>query len=167
MATRGRIRRPHASSEDNVYDGFLIPAGTTILGNCWAINLNEEYYPNPHLFNPARFLDEKDPRYQPELRGSRSHPAQTGHPSFGWGKRIYPGAELATDSLFVALEKLIWAFDILPTSKYDIFAYTEGFNIRPKPFSVEIRIRSEEHLRALKKEKAVADKYMEMFPAYE
>ncbi|KAE8448174.1 hypothetical protein EG329_009778 [Mollisiaceae sp. DMI_Dod_QoI] len=158
---------PHASSEDDVYQGFRIPTGTTILGNSWAINLNEEYYPNPQLFNPARFLDEKDPRHQAELKGAKNHPAKAGHSSFGWGRRICPGADLAANSLFIALAKLIWAFDILPTREYDTFDYTDGFNIRPKPFDCQIRIRSEKHLRTLEKEKIQADKCMEMFPAYD
>jgi cytochrome P450 len=158
---------PHASSEDDVYRGWRIPRGTTVLGNSWAINLNEEYYPNPQLFNPARFLDEKDPRYQPELKGAKNHPAKAGHSSFGWGRRICPGADLAANSLFIALSKLIWAFEFIPTRKYDTFDYTDGFNIRPKPFECQIRIRSEQHLRTLEKEKVQADKYMELFPAYQ
>jgi cytochrome P450 len=106
---------PHASTEDDIYQGWRIPAGTTILGNSWAINLNDEYYPQPDLFNPARFLEETDPRYVPELKGEKVHPAKAGHSSFGWGRRICPGADLAANSLFIALAKLIWSFDILPT----------------------------------------------------
>ncbi|CZR54298.1 related to cytochrome P450 CYP2 subfamily [Phialocephala subalpina] len=158
---------PHASSEDDVYQGWRIPSGTTILGNSWAINLNEEYYPNPQYFNPARFLDEKDPRYQPELKGAKNHPAKKGHSSFGWGRRICPGAELAENSLFIALSKLVWSFDILPTREYDTFDYTDGFNIRPRPFDCQIRIRSEKHLVTLEKENIAANKYMELFPAFE
>jgi cytochrome P450 len=106
---------PHASTEDDTYEGWLIPRGTTILGNSWAINLNDQYYPKPDLFNPARFLDEKDPRYVAELKGEKIHPAKAGHSSFGWGRRICPGADLAANSLFIALAKLIWSFDIQPT----------------------------------------------------
>jgi cytochrome P450 len=106
---------PHATTEDDNYEGWLIPRGTTVLGNSWAINLNDEYYPKPDLFNPARFLDEKDPRYVPELKGQKTHPAKAGHSSFGWGRRICPGADLAANSLFIALAKLIWSFDIQAT----------------------------------------------------
>jgi cytochrome P450 len=156
---------PHASTEDDVYERWRIPAGITILGNSWAINLNEEYYPNPQLFDPARFLDEEDPRYQPELKG-KPHPAKAGHSSFGWGRRICPGADLAANSLFIAVSKLVWAFEILPTRTYDTFDYTDGFNIRPKPFDCLIRIRSDQHRRVLEKEKLEADKEMEKYPAY-
>jgi cytochrome P450 len=158
---------PHASSEDDIYQGWRIPTGTTILGNSWAINLNEEYYPDPHLFNPARFLDPDDPRYVPELRGRKTHPAKAGHSSFGWGRRICPGADLAANSLFIALSKLIWSFDILPTRTYDTFDYTNGFNIRPQPFQCLIRVRSDVHRRVLEREMIDAEIEMEKFPAYE
>jgi cytochrome P450 len=157
---------PHASSEDDVYNGFHIPCGTTILGNSWAINLNEEYYPDPHLFNPARFLDESDPRFVPELKGRKAHPAKAGHSSFGWGRRICPGADLAANSLFIALSKLIWAFDIVSTRTYDTFDYTDGFNVRPRPFECDIRVRSEAHRQVLEAEMKEAEKEMAMFPAY-
>lgn len=158
---------PHASTENDVYNGYHIPAGTTILGNSWAINLNEYYYTNPHLFNPARFLDESDPRFVSELKAKKAHPAKAGHSSFGWGRRICPGAELATNSLFIAISKLIWAFDILPIGTYDTFDYTEGFNSRPRSFRCEIRLRSEAHSQILKREMINAEREMSRFPAYD
>lgn len=94
---------PHASTEADIYEGWHIPPGTTILGNSWAINLNEDYYPQPHHFDPVRFLSD------PELaslgiekqpyRGNKIHPSKSGHSSFGWGRRICPGADLAANSL--------------------------------------------------------------------
>jgi cytochrome P450 len=158
---------PHASTEDDIYQGWRIPAGTTVLGNSWAINLNEEYYPNPQLFDPARFLDEKDPRHVLALKGDKIHPAKAGHSSFGWGRRICPGADLAANSLFIALSKLIWSFDILPTRTYDTFDYTDGFNIRPRTFQCRIRVRGEVQKKVLEKEMEEAEKYMAKFPAYE
>ena len=159
---------PHASTENDSYDGYYIPKGTTILGNTWAINMNEEYYPNPQLFNPARFLSNKDDhRYVQELKGEKEHPSKSGHSSFGLGRRICPGAELAANSLFIALAKLIWAFDIVPTQTYDTFAYTDGFNIRPHQFKCGIMIRSEAHHKVLKAEMRSAEEEMEKFPAYD
>jgi cytochrome P450 len=155
---------PHCSTEDDLYRGWHIPAQTTILGNSWAINLNEEFYPNPHLFEPTRFLDSA-PR---ELRG-RPHPSKAGHSSFGWGRRICPGADLAVNSLFIALAKILWAFDILPIrgKKYDTLDYTDGFNIRPRRFECIITARSEAHAAVLKRELGGAEKYMERFSPFE
>ena len=114
---------PHASTETDRYESWTIPAGTTILGNSWAINLNPAYYPDPHHFDPVRFLSEAELAQRgisktPYL-AEKLHPAKSGHSSFGWGRRICPGADLAVNSLFIALAKLIWAFDILPIEGRD------------------------------------------------
>lgn len=163
---------PHASTETDRYEGWTIPAGSTILGNNWAINLNEEYYPNPHHYDPIRFLSDAERQQlgiekQPHA-GQKLHPAKTGHSSFGWGRRICPGADLAANSLFIALGKLLWAFDILPIEgrKYDIFAYTDGFNVRPKKFECIIRARSEAHRRVLEKEQSHALEWLEKFTPF-
>ncbi|KAF1951285.1 cytochrome P450 [Byssothecium circinans] len=160
---------PHASTEDDHYGGFYIPSGTTILGNSWAINLNENYYPNPHHFNPTRFLATSlaEKAKQPTLNG-RPHPAKAGHSSFGWGRRICPGADLAANSLFIALAKILWAFEILPLKgvSYDTFAYTEGFNIRPRKFDCEIHVRSEAHRAILQRELKEAKEVLERFTPF-
>ena len=163
---------PHASTETDRYEGWTIPAGSTILGNNWAINLNEEYYPNPHHFDPVRFLSDPD-RLQMGIekqpyRGERLHPAKAGHSSFGWGRRICPGADLAANSLFIALGKLLWAFDILPIKgkEYDIFAYTDGFNVRPKKFECVIRVRSDVHRKVLEREQHGAKEWLEKFTPF-
>lgn len=163
---------PHASSEADAYEGWHIPAGTTILGNNWAINLNEEYYPDPHHFDPVRFLSDTERIQlgidkQPYV-GEKVHPAKAGHSSFGWGRRICPGADLASNSLFAALSKLLWAYDILPIEgqKYDIFAYTEGFNVRPKKFECKIRVRSEKHRAVIEQEQQNALGWLEKFTPF-
>ena len=173
---------PHANSEPDDYQGYYIPKGSTILSNSWAINLNERYYPNPHHFNPLRFLPGSIPptslTYLPSKyvastspeKGVDSHPSKDGHSSFGWGRRICPGAGLARNSLFIAVAKLLWAFDILPVQEpdgsirsYDTFAYTEGFNIRPRPFECVIRARSERHRAVLQEEMVYAKQVLEPF----
>lgn len=163
---------PHASTEADTYEGYRIPVGTTILGNNWAINLNEEYYPDPHRFDPVRFLSDSE-RVQLGIEkqpygGEKSHPAKSGHSSFGWGRRICPGADLAVNSLFIALSKLVWAYDIVPIQgkEYDICAYTDGFNVRPKSFECAIRVRSEKHREILETENRDAVKWLNRFTPF-
>jgi cytochrome P450 len=162
---------PHASTEDDVYNGYYIPAGTTILGNSWAINLNEEYYPDPHRFNPLRFLNEElaAKAKNSQCGKGKPHPSKSGHSSFGWGRRICPGANLAANSLYISLAKLLWAYDILPMEgrQYDIFAYTDGFNIRPLEFGCIIRVRSQNHAMVLEKENTEAGTLLERFTPFE
>lgn len=68
---------------------------------------------------------------------------------------------------------MLWTFDILPatekdgsTRKYDTFAYTEGFNVRPRPFECVIKVRSERHEAVLNREFVEAEKTMSRFSAF-
>ncbi|KAJ5628148.1 Cytochrome P450 [Penicillium lividum] len=175
---------PHANSVADTYKGYFIPQGTTVLCNSWAINLNPEYYPNPHHFNPRRFLV-GDPSYLPylppltdddlaELSPAKIHPAKEGHSSFGWGRRICPGAGLAQNSLFIALVRLLWAFRFEPAREsdgserlYDSFAYTQGFNIRPEAFECGIFVRDGNRIEVLEAELEQAEAVMNRFPPFE
>lgn len=162
---------PHASTQDDMYDGYFIPARTTVLGNSWAIHLNEMYYPNPHHFDPSRFLDASTSTFTYPTTTTttiKPHPSPSGHSSFGWGRRICPGAHLAENTLFIALAKILWAFDIAPVdgARYDTFAYTEGFNIRPRTFECRITVRSEARRRVLWEEGKKAERVVERFTAF-
>lgn len=162
---------PHASSEDDYYRGFYIPKGTVILGNSWAINLNPEYYPDPDKFNPLRFLDgDVDPASLPYLEHlekynvtSLAHPSKSGHSSFGWGRRICPGAELASNTLLITLSRLLWGFDVRPVPGvvYDTLDYTNGFNIRPRDLRVSIQVRSKRHRDVVAREYEAAMGFLE------
>ncbi|KAL2419798.1 Cytochrome P450 monooxygenase 58 [Exophiala dermatitidis] len=169
---------PHATTEADVYQGYYIPKGTNILGNSWAINRHESYYPNPDHFNPLRFLD-TDPHdlgYLPSsylastpLEKGRLHPSKLGHSSFGWGRRICPGADLASANLFIALSRVLWCFDIKPLKGvvYDTYDYTDGFNTRPYPFMCEIKVRSPQHQKVLQDAFAESQSYLEKnFPLF-
>lgn len=175
---------PHANSVADTYNGYYIPKGTNILSNSWAINLNPTYYPNPHHFNPIRFLSSNPDElpYLPRLSNldlherspTQAHPAKDGHSSFGWGRRICPGAGLAQNSLFIALARLLWAFEFCPVRnldgtarKYDTMAYTQGFNIRPQPFQCNIRIRDESRRLVLGTSLKAAMEVIESFSPFE
>lgn len=49
--------QPHASIKDDMYNGYYIPKGATMLGNLWAIHSNPDDFPEPDHFRPERFLD--------------------------------------------------------------------------------------------------------------
>ncbi|ETS86480.1 hypothetical protein PFICI_00308 [Pestalotiopsis fici W106-1] len=159
---------PHASTMDDHYNGFFIPKGTTVLGNSWAINMNPEYYPRPHVFEPERFI-ERGEKNATEFRGQASHPSKSGHSSFGWGRRICPGADLAYNSLFIALAKLLWTFDFsaIPGVRYDIFDYTDGFNIRPRSFQCKIQVRDEHRAHVIGKETQDAERFLDNFSPFD
>ena len=57
------ISIPTRSMQDDVYRGYLIPAGATVIQNVWAIFRDPNIYPDPETFNPDRFL--KDGKINP------------------------------------------------------------------------------------------------------
>jgi len=54
---------PNRPTQDDVYRGYLIPAGATVIQNVWAICRDSNIYPDPETFNPDRFL--KDGKINP------------------------------------------------------------------------------------------------------
>ena len=95
---------PHAPIQDDVYSGYLIPKGTPITGNLWAIHRNPQDFPEPDSFRPERFYGGLE----------RPYPNKQGHNAFGWGRRQCSGQPLAEQGLFMTIATLLWAFDMKP-----------------------------------------------------
>ena len=57
------IGLPKRVTQDDVYRGYLIPAGATVIENVWGILRDPNIYPDPESFNPDRFL--KDGKINP------------------------------------------------------------------------------------------------------
>ncbi|KAH9941442.1 cytochrome P450 [Amylocystis lapponica] len=87
---------PHAVLEDDVYKGYFIPKDAMVMGNVWAMQMDETRFPDPTAFVPERFLDEDNPRE---------------HWVFGWGRRNCQGRNMAEASLFLVLARILWGLD--------------------------------------------------------
>ncbi|KAM5343952.1 hypothetical protein ACJ41O_012489 [Fusarium nematophilum] len=131
---------PHAPTEDDVYNGFLFPRGTAIIGNLYAISRNPREYPQPQRFWPERFMDGFD---------RPAYPNKRGHNTFGWGRRVCSGEALAQQSLYFTIVTLLWAFHIRPgldaegkEVALDADAYSVSQVNRPLPFKVRFLPRS-------------------------
>ncbi|KAK7536826.1 cytochrome P450 [Phyllosticta citribraziliensis] len=166
---------PHASTAPSSFGPWHIPRGTPVIGNVWAINNNEAYFPDPQRFDPTRFLPETmalrhsgDSKARAELGKPHTSTAH-GHSAFGWGRRICPGSELALNTLFIGVAKMLWAFDVFPREghSYDTMAYTDGFNMRPRRFECDIEVRSEKHREVLLAEEQEAWEVLTQFPAFD
>lgn len=92
---------PHAPTQDDVYKGMLIPKGTALIGNLWAIHRHPRDYPDPDEFKPERFLDE-----------SRPLPTKRGIYTFGWGRRQCSGQPLAEQGIWFTIVELLWSFNM-------------------------------------------------------
>ncbi|KAF9267037.1 cytochrome P450 [Marasmius fiardii PR-910] len=143
---------PHAASEDTIYKGYLIPKGTAVFGNVWALHMDEVRFPNPDQFKPERWLtveEEKPLRYRP-VRFRAGPERDRDLYTFGWGRRFCTGSYVAEATLFIALSRILWAFE---------FEFPEGVSVDwrneesysgdlvpvPKAFPVSFRPRSKKH----------------------
>ncbi|KAF9244244.1 cytochrome P450 [Melanogaster broomeanus] len=47
---------PHATVSDDIFEGYFIPKGSTVVPNVWAMLRDPEIYPEPNSFKPERFF---------------------------------------------------------------------------------------------------------------
>ncbi|KAI0056532.1 cytochrome P450 [Artomyces pyxidatus] len=93
---------PHATTDDDIYDGYIIPKGTTVISNIWAILHDPRVYPDPDKFKPERFL----------MPDGRVKEDATLTAVFGFGKRICPGRHLVESTLFIVAASLMATYTI-------------------------------------------------------
>jgi cytochrome P450 len=93
--------------KDDWYEGMFIPKGTVCISNIWHCNHDRAVFgEDADAFRPERHLDE-----QGELLSGPAETNQAGHVSFGFGRRICVGKELAADSLFIDITYMLWALN--------------------------------------------------------
>lgn len=88
----------HSVSEDDEYMGYHIPKDSVIVTNIYRINRDEAIYPEPEKFRPERWIE------NPNLPMA----------VFGFGRRKCPGSALARRSMFMALSRIFWTYNIKP-----------------------------------------------------
>jgi len=136
------IAIPHASTEDDVYEGFFIPKGSLVIGNSWAILRDPVRYPEPDSFRPERFLNPDGSLHDDPVLTT----------AFGFGKRICPGRHFVDTTLFVVVASLLSVFNIEKGNCTDsgdtVYSFSGNGISRPNPFSCSIppRDRTAEEL---------------------
>jgi cytochrome P450 len=132
---------PHASTKDDIYNGYRIPAGAMMVLNTWTIHRNPERYPNPSAFAPERFLGDDTSSSE----SSKLDADKRDHFGFGAGRRICPGLNVAEQSMLLGVARIFWALNVKPVEgklpKQD--DYEPGFVAIPKRFEAKITPRSE------------------------
>ncbi|KAG1876670.1 cytochrome P450 [Suillus subalutaceus] len=88
---------PHATSNDDVYDGYFIPKGTIVMVNQWALSRDEDVFPDASRFDPSRHL----------TVDGKLKDLFVNHFAFGRGRRICPGRWFAENSLWTAASAII------------------------------------------------------------
>ncbi|KAF8719237.1 hypothetical protein AX14_011281 [Amanita brunnescens Koide BX004] len=135
---------PHTAVKDDIYKGFYIPkgksiityktpiipmlssSGTLVLPNAWAISQDEEVYSNPDAFDPERFFNPDG-----SLTGDKVDYA------FGYGRRFCPGKYMARDVLWLMMASVLSTFSISKAKdengveiEIDQNAFTSGLSSR-------------------------------------
>ncbi|OAL34607.1 hypothetical protein AYO20_06024 [Fonsecaea nubica] len=144
---------PHATTEDDWYDGYFIPKGSVIMLNWWAIHFDPKLRENPFTYDPTRFLN--DP-YTTAEAVNAANPNDRDHYSYGAGRRICTGLHVAQNSLFINMARTVWAYNL---HKYknpatgvveepDMTA-EDGFLCIPRPFKMVFEPRSPEKAKII------------------
>ncbi|KAK0480066.1 cytochrome P450 [Armillaria novae-zelandiae] len=128
----------HRSVQEDVYRGYYIPAGATIVGNVWAMLHDEKDYPNPFIFDPDRFMSAEGKEPQP-------YPVA----AFGFGRRICPGRYVASNTAWIAIASMASTLSFtkpaVDSESRDVepsTTFTDGFLSFPLPFKCTIKARS-------------------------
>ncbi|KAH7928930.1 cytochrome P450 [Leucogyrophana mollusca] len=93
---------PHATTHDDIYEGYYIPKGAYVIANVWAMTHNEAKYPEPNEFRPERFL---------AADGTLTDDTATY--GFGFGRRACVGRYFASASLWIAMASMLATFRFL------------------------------------------------------
>ena len=96
---------PKCLKADDVYKGYYLPKGVTVIENLWAIFHDPVVYPEPYRFNPERFL--KDGKLDPSVKDPEDR-------VFGSARRVCPGRYIANRTIFLRFATILATFDIEP-----------------------------------------------------
>ncbi|KAF7289932.1 O-methylsterigmatocystin oxidoreductase [Mycena indigotica] len=135
---------PHSSSEDDVFNGFFIPKGSTIMYNQWAMCRDPQTYPDPETFKPERFI-----------ASDGSLIRENFPPTYGYGRRICAGKSMADASVWIAIASILSVYNIekakdsagkeIPVPD----EYIDGLVTAPVPFQCAITPRSSVHRKLI------------------
>ncbi|KAG1723715.1 cytochrome P450, partial [Suillus paluster] len=120
----------YATLSDDVYGGYFIPEGATVIVNQWALSRDEDLFPDASRFDPSRHLT-ADGQLKDHF---------VNHTAFGFGRRICPGRWFAENILWTAAAAVLAVLrvDHAKDSNGDRIEvkpeYTTGMSIHPKPF---------------------------------
>ncbi|KAF7299009.1 Cytochrome P450 [Mycena indigotica] len=130
----------HATSKDDVYDGYFIPKGTQVVANIWSMCHDESIYAEPDKFKPERFLDDD---------GGLVNDPRMNILAYGHGRRICVGRHMADETVWAVIASVLHVYEIgkvkdLSGNDIDIVVrFSGGIVSHPEPFPCSITPRSE------------------------
>ncbi|KAF2024274.1 cytochrome P450 [Setomelanomma holmii] len=137
---------PHASTKEDMINGYRIPKGALLLPNTWWFTHDPAVYPDPMEFRPERFIETATHKAEPDPRTW----------TFGYGRRVCPGRYVADNALFITIAQSLAVFKIEklkengkvvePEAKFE-----PGVVSHPVPYRTSIMPRSAEHEKRIRK----------------
>ncbi|KAI0295308.1 cytochrome P450 [Multifurca ochricompacta] len=126
----GPLGVPHRVMQDDVYEGYFIPAGSIIMANVWAILHDPVTFPEPDRFYPERWLSPDAPAFPDHV--------------FGYGRRVCQGRVMAREVVWVGIASVLATFNIAAVDgKVPKETYTSDMISFPEPFVAHITPRSD------------------------
>ncbi|PYH89308.1 cytochrome P450 oxidoreductase [Aspergillus ellipticus CBS 707.79] len=143
---------PHAAKEEDEYMGYRIPKGATVVPLFWSMCMDEDVWGDPMAFRPERWLDQ-------DVGEEKGGEKERFTSFFGYGRRVCKGRYIASNSLFVLMARVLWAFDIkAPVGEdgrpveVDDMAFGSAFVSIPEPFEAVFVPRSERAREVVERE---------------
>ncbi|KAH7383957.1 putative cytochrome P450 [Pyrenochaeta sp. MPI-SDFR-AT-0127] len=157
---------PHAVTKDDSYMGYRIPKGAIVILNVWGIHMDPKRHPDPRKFEPMRYIHDD----QSSLDAANNPDAsQRDHFVFGAGRRRCQGMHIADRSIYLAISRLLWAFDfkraVDPKTQQEIIPsmddLADGMMSLPHPFEAKIAPRSAHKAQCIREEWAEVSKLLD------
>lgn len=123
----------HRTTENTRFKEHIIPKDTVILMSLYSLNMDKDYWHDPNVFRPERFLNENG-EYIPHTE--QFFP-------FGLGKRRCMGENLAKNSLFLYFATFMHAFNMIVPNNVPLpnIEPNDGITLQPKPFQLQLKPR--------------------------
>lgn len=125
------VSGPRRALRDTTLGKYRIPKNTTILMGLRTVHMDSDYWTDPEVFRPERFLDNA----QNICKADHFMP-------FGQGRRRCLGDMLARACMFTFLVGIIQKFEIVVLEKdQPSMTLLPGITLSPKPYKVSFRAR--------------------------
>ncbi|XP_026439557.1 cytochrome P450 CYP82D47-like [Papaver somniferum] len=133
---------PHEAIVDCNIGGYKVRAGTRLMVNLWKMHRDPRVWSKPLEFKPERFLAQPDSGSGGEAANLDFRGQNFEYLPFGSGRRMCPGIDFALQTVHMALDRLLHAFDFDNDSAGLVTDMTEGSGLTmPKLTPLEIYLR--------------------------
>ncbi|OZJ01756.1 hypothetical protein BZG36_05455 [Bifiguratus adelaidae] len=135
----GPLGLPHLVMDDDIYEGYHIPKDNAIMLNIYAMNRDPKRFEDHNVFKPERYLNVR--QLSSTLANGRSEDRD--HTSFGFGRRVCAGMQLAERELLTVTSAIVSSFSLEPVDgPIDTENFKLGITMKALPYNVKFVPRS-------------------------